>query len=64
LLVAYPYKNAIDRCDTYDAFISAAQELGLRVVKEEVIYRGHPAYRIIVADQDVDIEAAVVQIPA
>lgn len=64
LIVAYPYKDAVDRCDMHDTFISTAQEIGLRVVEEEVIYRGHPAYRIIVADRDVDIEAATVQLPA
>lgn len=63
LIVAYPYKGSVDHCDTYDAFISATQELGLRVVKEDAIYRGHAAYRIIVADHDVDMEAATVQLP-
>lgn len=64
LIVAYPYKDAVDRCSMHDTFISTAQEIGLRVVEEEVIYRGHPAYRILVADHDVDIEAAIMQLPA
>lgn len=63
LIVAYPYKDAVDLCDTYDAFISATRELDLRVVKEDVVHRGHTAYRIVVADHDVDIEAASAQLP-
>ena len=63
LIVAYPYKTAVDLCDAYDAFLSAAQDLGLRVVKEDFIYRGHAAYRIVVADRGVDIEAAAAQLP-
>lgn len=63
LIVAYPYKDAVDLCN-YDAFTSAAQELDLRVVREDVVYRGHAAYRIVVADRDVDIEAAIAQLPA
>lgn len=63
LIVAYPYKDAVDLSLTYDAFISATQELGLRVVKEDVVYRGHAAYRIVVADHDVDVEAAIAQLP-
>lgn len=63
LIVAYPYKTALDLCDAYDAFLSAAQELGLRVLKGDSIYCGHAAYRIVVADHGVDIEAASAQLP-
>lgn len=33
------------------------------MVKEDAVYRGHAAYRILVADKDVDVEAVLSQVP-
>mgnify|MGYP001400549245 CR=1 FL=1 len=62
LIVAYPYKAAVDLCNTYNDFVSAAKYLGLRVFKETCLYRGNAAYRIVVADRDVDVEAVMAQL--
>ena len=58
LLVAYPYKDAVDAASTWDTFVEAAHDIGLRVVRERVSYGGQRAYRIIVADRDVDVTLA------
>jgi len=63
MIVAYPYRDAVDRCGTYEAFTAACQAIGLRITREDTVFRGHRAYRIIVADRDVDVEAAAMQLP-
>ena len=58
LIVSYPYKDALDRVD-YEVFTSAVHQLGLQIVKEDAIDK----YCIIIADRDVDIQAAIIQLP-
>ena len=62
LIVSYPYKEAIDR-ENFEVFQQAAQKLGLQIRKDEVVFRDNSAYRIVVADSGVDVEAAMEQLP-
>ena len=57
LIVSYPYKDALDNAN-YEVFVSEVHQLGLRIVKADIIDK----YRIIIADSDVDIQAAITQL--
>jgi hypothetical protein len=59
-IVAYPfvYDNYIGSEET--DFINYLQSIDLRFYKEKCTFRGHDAYRILIMDTEVDLDAVLV----
>jgi hypothetical protein len=60
-LVSFAYKPGVDAKTPEEetAFYDRVHAAGLQFYKEECVFRGHPAYKIILYDADVDLQTVL-----
>lgn len=54
-LISFAYSRSVDNSNEEDDFLQLVNDSGLLVCRYQTIFRGIPAYKIVVADRDVNV---------